>query len=103
MVPHNKLIPGKEYYIYQPSTTKIPHAFYRGTFIRKHMFGMLNLFDASFLKPLEYIGELNFDKTEMYYDLDIIKQKSINAIQTMEKRALDMILKRIINEDFVWY
>jgi len=26
------------------TSTYLPHAFYRGTFVRKHMFGMLSLF-----------------------------------------------------------
>jgi len=103
MIPHTKLIPGKNYYIYQPSTSYLPHAFYRGTFVRKHRSGTLNLFDVTGLKPLEYLGELSFGTSEMYYDLDKIKENSIKATQNMEKRSLDMILKRILNEDFVWY
>ena len=101
MISHTELIPGKKYYIYQPSTKYLPHAFYRGTFVRKH--GMLNLFDVTGIKPVEYLGELNFGTTEMYYDLDKIKENSTKAKQNMEKRALNMILKNILNEDFVWY
>ena len=65
--------------------------------------GMLSLFDVTGLKPLEDLGKLSFGTLEMYYDLDKIKENSIKAIQNMEKRALDMILKRILNEDFAWY
>jgi hypothetical protein len=64
---------------------------------------MLNLFDVTGIKPVEYLGELNFGTTEMYYDLDKIKENSTKAKQNMEKRALHMILKNILNEDFVWY
>jgi hypothetical protein len=105
--PYEKLVPGKIYYIYQPSTQYLTHDFYRGTFIKKFKFGnfdyLLSLFEDVFaLKPLEYMGEGNFGKTELYYELEIIKENSINAKEEMEKRTLDMILKSILNEDFVY-
>jgi hypothetical protein len=104
--PYEQLIPGKIYYIYQPSTQYLTHAFYVGMFVKKikcSHFDLLSLFeDVSALKPLEYLGEGNFGKTELYYELDKIKENSINAKQKMEKRALDIILKSILNEDFVY-
>jgi len=104
--PYEQLIPGKIYYIYQPSTQYLTHAFYKGKFVKKIKFShfdyLLSLFeDVSALKPLEYLGEGNFGKMELYYELDKIKENSINAKQNMEKRALDIILKSILNEDFV--
>jgi len=108
MTPYADLIPGKIYYIYQPSTKTLTQDFYKGTFIKKNEFGhfdyLLSLFkDVYSLKPLEYLGEGNFGKTEIYYELDKIKENAVNARQTFEKRTLDMVLKSILNEDFVWY
>ena len=39
-----------------------------------------------------------------FYDLDVdnIREKSRSAKQAMEKRALDKILKKIVNENFEW-
>ena len=105
--PYEDLIPGKIYYIYQPSTQHLTHDFYRGTFVKKFKFDnfdyLLSLFEDVFaLKPLEYIGEGNFGKTEVYYELEKIKENSINAKEQMEKRTLYMILKSILNEDFIY-
>ena len=105
--PYEQLIPGKIYYIYQPSTQHLTDSFYRGTFVKQIEFGnfdyLLSLFeDVTALKPLEYLGEGNFGKTELYYEVEKIKENSINAKKTMEKRALDMILKNVLNEYFVY-
>ena len=46
-----------------------------------------------------------FTKFDEYYDLKGMRsliENAKRARQTMEKRALDMILKRIINEEFQW-
>jgi hypothetical protein len=46
-----------------------------------------------------------FSKWDEYYDLKGMKsliENARTARQTMEKRSLDMILKRLINEEFQW-
>ena len=98
MTPYNELIHGKLYYIYQPSTEYLTHDFYRGIFVKHIQFK-----DVYALKPLEYLGEGNFGKTELYYEVDKIKENATKAKQNMEKRALDKVLSMILNEDFVWY
>ena len=104
----SSLIPGKVYYIYQSKTTYFEHSYYRGTFVKKIKFGnfeyLLSHFDdVSALKPLEYLGDGNFGKTEIYYDVDKIKENAKSSRQQMEKRAIDIVLKSIICEDFIWY
>ena len=37
-----------------------------------------------------------------HLDVDTIREKSRSAKQAMETRALDKILKRIVNENFEW-
>ena len=101
MTPYNELIHGKIYYIYQPSTEYLTHDFYRGTFVKKIQFSLFE--DVYALKPFEYLGEGNFGKTELYYEVDKIKENATKAKQNMEKRALDKVLSMILNEDFVWY
>ena len=119
MTPYNELIHGKLYYIYQPSTD-LTHDFYKGRFVKyTNMFVetrtrlsdvrrlchnyLLTFEDVSALKPVEYLGEGNFGKTELYYDVVKIKENATKARQTMEKRALDRVLSMILNEDFTWY
>lgn len=46
-----------------------------------------------------------FTKFDEYYDLKGMRnliENAKRARQTMEKRALDMILKKLVNEEFQW-
>ena len=48
--------------------------------------------------------KIQFMHWDHFYDLDVdnIKEKGRMAKQAMEKRALDKILKSIVNENFEW-
>ena len=46
--------------------------------------------------------KIQFMHRDHFYDLEEIKEKSRMAKQAMEKRALDKILKNIVNENFEW-
>jgi len=37
-----------------------------------------------------------------FHDIKKVKENGKKAIQNMEKRSLDMVLKRLINEHFEW-
>ena len=39
---------------------------------------------------------------DLYYDIQEIRDNAIKARQNMEQRSLDLILKRLINEEFEW-
>jgi hypothetical protein len=43
-----------------------------------------------------------FSKEFDFYDIQEIRDNAIKAKQQMEQRSLLLILKRLINEDFVW-
>jgi hypothetical protein len=47
-----------------------------------------------------------FANNDYYYEVEIficqIKRNAENARQRMEKRSIDMILKRLVNEEFQW-
>ena len=45
---------------------------------------------------------VTINKNDIVYDLDQIKQYAKQARQNMEQRALNMILKEIVNEEFQW-
>jgi hypothetical protein len=56
------------------------------------LFGTLNKkFEFSF-----------FSKEFEFYDIEEIRDNAIKAKQQMEQRSLLLILKKLINEDFVW-
>ena len=48
------------------------------------------------------VNFVSINKHDIVYDLDKIKQASKRARQQMEQRALNMILKRVVNEEFQW-
>ncbi len=43
-----------------------------------------------------------FSKQFEFYDVEEIKENSIKARESMEQRALKIILQRLINENFEW-
>jgi hypothetical protein len=53
------------------------------------------------------IPEAIFDKEDTFYDaekyINKIKDMAKNARKNMEARALDKILKRVVNETFHWF
>ena len=38
----------------------------------------------------------------LFYDTEEIRDNARKAVQSMEQRSLDLILKRLINEEFKW-
>lgn len=44
-----------------------------------------------------------FSKDFEFYDVQEIRDNAKKAIQSMEQRALKIILHQLINEDFEWY
>ena len=43
-----------------------------------------------------------FSKDYDFYDIQEIREKATQARQSMEQRSLMIILRRLINDDFVW-
>jgi len=54
------------------------------------------------LKPEYLTHQVYFCPTNTFYDLEEIREKGQKARQHMEQRSLDMILKRLVNEQFQW-
>lgn len=84
-----RLKKGKQYIIKHHDTGKI----YRGTF--------------DFMTSIMVImkngdKKIQFMYDDDFYDVEDIKEKGRKARETMEQRALDKILKKIVNENFEW-
>lgn len=47
-------------------------------------------------------GVSYFSREYTFYDIEEIKKKAKNARQSMEQRALDIVLKKVVNENFQW-
>jgi len=90
--------------------------FYKGIFIeRREIRGSRLIFKrrGHFIDRYENVTmwyslfSVNGDKTcffesDIYYDVANIKKNANHARKNMEDRALDKILKRVVNEEFEW-
>ena len=56
----------------------------------------------SMRKPRKIKHTAVFTPNDIVYDLEEIRENGQQARQAMEQRALDMILKRLVNENFEW-
>ena len=54
-------------------------------------------------KPRKIKHTAVFTSNDIVYDLEEIREKGKKARQTMEQRALDIVLKRLVNETFEWH
>ena len=52
--------------------------------------------------PEKLKGTAFFSSTDTFYDLEEIRENGKKARQHMEQRALDIVLKRVVNETFQW-
>jgi hypothetical protein len=53
-------------------------------------------------KPRKIKPNAVFTPNDIVYDLEEIRENGKRARQNMEQRALDKILKRLVNETFEW-
>lgn len=63
----------------------------------------LGIPDYGIMNIDSYEKHLIFRKNDIFHDVEKIKDNRKKAIQNMEKRALDKILKILVNEHFEWY
>ena len=101
MISYRELVPGKEYYIQTYDT----HIRFKGIIFNDYqtaidmVIGYHQVTNMNFTrKKYDHI----FFEEDYYYDPEIIREKSQLAKKTMEQRALDIILKRVVNEEFQW-
>jgi hypothetical protein len=66
------------------------HVYLRGTSITFHR------------NDVNYLCALLLNQSDTFYDLEEIKDNAKRARQQMEQRSLNMILKRVVNEEFQW-
>lgn len=53
-------------------------------------------------KAIKQKYPMGFELDRKFYDLEKIRENGKNAIESMEQRSLNIILKRLVNEDFTW-
>jgi hypothetical protein len=104
MISYRQLVTGKEYYIKS----------YEGLYFKGMKFHDYQTSIGDLTRDaLNYHINLNmifirntyfylFHEKDYYYDPEIIREKAQLARQCMEQRSLNMILKRVVNEEFQW-
>ena len=97
--PFHELEPGREHYILNCDGYTCKK--YKGIFDVyrfSHTSGDRYAFDWFYNNSLfcSYTGD------DEFYDVEKIRENSQKAIQTMEHRSVNMILKRLVNEEFEW-
>ena len=54
-------------------------------------------------KSLPNVAHFGFCyESDIFYDIEEIRDNAQKAIQSFEQRSLDLILRRLINEEFEW-
>ena len=109
MISYTDLVAGKEYYIitydaqyYKGMIFKGYHAaFDNVNEVPGHRLN-LNMMFKQKTTDMRRAPYYLFYEIDYYYDPEKIKENAQLAKQSMEQRALDMILKRIVNEHFEW-
>jgi hypothetical protein len=97
---HNPLKFDKIYAL-KPLNRRIYRGIYIGTIRDKYGYIICKFRDVMD-KQLSEIGISYFSREYTFYDIEEIIDNGKKARQTMEQRALDMILKGLVNEQFQW-
>ena len=104
MKSFDQLIPDRRYMIKRMNHKKNDHEMIEGIFVKvvSHSPGtalMRNMKRKS-LPNVSYFGFSN--DYDVYYDINEIRDNARKAVQSMEQRSLDLIMKRLVNEEFKW-
>lgn len=98
MISYTQLVPGKEYYIQAYDT----HLYFKGMIFNDYQRAIdTDVININMNFTRATYRHLFFEE-DYYYDPEIIRENAQQARNQMEQRALDIILKRIVNENFEW-
>ena len=93
----HELESGREYYILTSNGKK-----YKGIFDDYKYSFMSGDRDVYAWFYNETLGLYYYTDDDEFYDVEYIRDNAKRAIQSMENRTLNMILKRLVNEEFQW-
>lgn len=116
LTSYKELVEGKQYIIHRPDIKSFWIGTFRGEYQRyfedhsnlifinciRKVNTNLGIPDYGIMNIGSYEKPLVFRKNDIFHDVEKIKDNRKKAIQNMEKRALDKILKRLVNEHFEW-
>jgi hypothetical protein len=93
------LEPGREYFIERYNES------YKYKLIFSSLHGPSNFHDFGFSESVWFLHRgfhIEFERDDIFYDAEEIKENAQKARQQMECRALNKVLKQIVNEEFQW-
>lgn len=95
----DELEAGREYYILSYNGYECKK--YKGTF---HLYRYSRMSGDRYAFAWFYNNSLSsfYTDDDEFYDVKQIRENAQRAIQTMEHRSVNMILKRLVNDDFQW-
>lgn len=105
MTKFDELIPNRRYIIERMNhITKSDYEIIDGIFVKFVSHSPASAFMRNMKrKRLPNVSHYGFaNDYDVYHDIEEIRDKGQKAIQSFEKRTLDKILKRLINEEFEW-
>jgi hypothetical protein len=94
------LEPGREYFIQRGDQR------YKSKLIFSSLHGPRHFHDFGSSESVWFIRRgfnIEFDRDLTFYDATEIEENSQKSREQMEKRALDIVLKQVINETFKWF
>lgn len=102
MISCRKLQPGKEYYI-----QTYEDIYFKGMIFEDYQTSFELARSVDFYTDIHMIFTRGtyyylFREQDSYYDAEKIRDNAEEARKQMEQRALNMILKRVVNEMFEW-
>jgi len=110
MIPFTDLLKNKKYYVKTRESrsyrVKSPNGLYKGMifiaydYVRHGRDGRIRTYPV-FVNSSNTECYVFYDEDD-YYDPEKFKENAQKARQQMEQRSLDMILKKVVNEDFQW-
>ena len=89
------LVFGREYYILTSNGQKYKGKFYDYKY--SYMSGYKDVYAWFENETLDF-----YTDDDEFYDAEDIRDNAKRAIQNMEYRSVNMILKRLVNEEFQW-
>ena len=106
MINSDELVPGNKYYVLSIRQT-YPSRYigiFEGNVRERYFVSMQPTITFSNVNIYRLSGSrhLTFYRDDLYYDPERIKTNAQTARQRMEKRALNIVLKRIVDENFEW-
>lgn len=102
------LVVGREYYIlhigikfkgtYKTFFSNEHCSYYSFTDVQMTIGGTFGNPIYSIIEYSHYV----FTNIDTFYDIQEMRENKIKAIETMEQRSLNIVLKRLVNEHFEW-